>query len=88
MKLQGSAFVLVVALLSLGAAGYSRSVDSGNSSSPDQSDSVTVFLGRWDLTLKAPDHEYPSWLELSQEKGQLKAQMVGRWGNARSLPKV
>ncbi len=88
MKLQGSAFVLVVAALSLGAAGYSRSVESGNSSSPDPSDSVTVFLGRWDLTLKAPDREYPSWLELSQEKGQLKAQMVGRSGNARPLPRV
>lgn len=46
------------------------------------------FLGRWDLTLKAPDHEYPSWLEISRQDGQLKAQMVGRWGNARPLPKV
>jgi Domain of Unknown Function (DUF1080) len=46
------------------------------------------FLGRWDLTLKAPDHDYPSWLELEQENGQLKAQMVGRWGNARPLPKA
>ena len=88
MKLQGRAFVLVVAVLSLGAAEYSRSVDSGNSSSRDPAESVAVFLGRWDLTLKAPDREYPSWLELSQEKGQLKAQMVGRSGNARSLPKV
>jgi hypothetical protein len=47
-----------------------------------------AFLGRWDLTLKAPDREYPSWLELSRENGQLKAQMVGRWGNARPLPKA
>lgn len=46
------------------------------------------FLGRWDLTLKAPDGEYPSWLELALDAGQLKAQMVGRWGNARPLPKV
>jgi len=46
------------------------------------------FLGRWDLTLKSPDHEYPSWLELREEGGQLKAQMVGRWGNARPLPKA
>ena len=46
------------------------------------------FLGRWDLTLKAPDREYPSWLEISEDGGQLKAQMVGRWGNARPLPKV
>ncbi|HEY7353166.1 MAG TPA: DUF1080 domain-containing protein [Terriglobales bacterium] len=46
------------------------------------------FLGRWDLTLKAPDREYPSWLELKEENGQLSAEMVGRWGNARPLPKV
>ena len=46
------------------------------------------FLGRWDLTLKAPDREYPSWLELKLEDGKLTAQMTGRWGNARPLPKV
>jgi hypothetical protein len=46
------------------------------------------FLGRWDLTLTAPDGEHPSWLELQEQDGQLKAQMVGRWGNARPLPKV
>jgi hypothetical protein len=51
-------------------------------------DSDAAFLGRWDLTLKAADREYPSWLELSEENGQLKAQMVGRWGNARPLPKA
>jgi Domain of Unknown Function (DUF1080) len=50
--------------------------------------SVALFLGRWDLTLKAPDRAYPSWLEITQENGELKAQMVGRWGNARPLPKV
>jgi len=88
MKLQRSAFVFVIAVLSLGAAAYSLSADSGKSSSPNPSDSVTAFLGRWDLTLKAPDREYPSWLELSQQNGQLKAHMVGRWGNARPLPTV
>ena len=49
-------------------------------------ESTSAFLGRWDLTLKAPDREYPSWLELREEGGQLKAEMVGRWGNARPLP--
>ena len=49
---------------------------------------VRPLLGRWDLTLKAPDRDYPSWLELKQENGSLSAQMVGRWGNARPLPKV
>ena len=51
-------------------------------------DSASAFLGRWDLTLKAPDREWPSWLELREEGGQLKADMVGRWGNARPLPKA
>jgi hypothetical protein len=50
--------------------------------------SVKAFLGRWDLTLKAPDREYPSWLEIQQQDGQLRAQMVSRWGNARPLPKI
>jgi len=50
---------------------------------------VKPFLGSWDLTLKAPDREYPSWLELRlEENGKLTAQMVGRWGNARPLPKA
>lgn len=53
-----------------------------------QNENAKPFLGRWDLTLKAPDHEYPSWLEVSEENGQLKARMVGRWGNARPLPRV
>jgi hypothetical protein len=67
----------------LSAAAYSRQDKPGADSSAG---SAKAFLGRWDLTLKAPDREYPSWLELREEGGQLKAQMVGRWGNARPLP--
>ena len=52
-------------------------------------DSTKPFLGRWDLTLKSADREYPSWLELSLlQDGKLAAQMTGRWGNARPLLKV
>jgi len=47
-----------------------------------------AFLGRWDLTLQTPDREYPSWLEVQREGTTLKAQFVGRWGNARPLPSV
>lgn len=47
-----------------------------------------AFMGRWDLTLKAPDREYPSWLELHEKDGEVYAWFVGRWGNARPLPKV
>jgi hypothetical protein len=50
--------------------------------------SVQALLGRWDLTLKTPQREYPSWLELTEQNGQLKALFVSRWGNARPLPKV
>jgi 3-keto-disaccharide hydrolase len=46
------------------------------------------FVGRWDLTLKAPDGEHPSWIEIKDDGSQLKAQFTGRWGNARPLPKI
>jgi hypothetical protein len=49
---------------------------------------ATAFLGRWDLTLKAPDGEHPSWIEISEKDGKLSALFTGRWGNARPLPKV
>ena len=45
------------------------------------------ILGRWDLTLKTPGRDSPSWLEITQEGGQLRARMVSRWGHARPLPK-
>jgi hypothetical protein len=56
-------------------------------SSADTDASVQSFLGRWDLTLKTPLREYPSWLEITQQDGQLRARMVSRWGHARPLPK-
>lgn len=55
---------------------------------PGQAPQVKPFLGRWDLTLKAPDREYPSWLEISEMGGKLTARMVGRWSDARPLPKI
>jgi len=82
MKIRRIGFAFATAAL-LSIAAYSQNHKSATSPSADPAKS---FLGRWDLTLKAPDREYPSWLELRQENGQLKAQMVGRWGNARPLP--
>ena len=46
---------------------------------------VQPFLGRWDLTLNAPDHPYPSWLELTENGGKLQGRMVSRWGNAHPI---
>jgi len=71
---------LLIVACSLSIAG--QSADAARTS-PD-----SAFLGRWDLTLHAPDREYPSWLEVQQQGSELKARFVGRWGNARPLPKV
>jgi hypothetical protein len=73
--------VFAAAVLSVAAHSQSEKSASGSSA-----DAAKPFLGHWDLTLKAPDRSYPSWLELREENGQLKAEFVGRWGNARPLP--
>jgi hypothetical protein len=83
MKLRKATFVSVILTWGFLTGAYSEKASSSGATV-----SVTPFLGRWDLTLKAPDHEYPSWLEIRQEGGQLRAQMVSRWGNARPLPKI
>lgn len=88
MKTQKMLFVLVLVSLSVSVLAFSQPDKSGKTLAIDSDQTVQAFLGRWDITLRAPDREYPSWLELRQANGQLTAQMVGRWGNARPLPKV
>ncbi len=83
MTLRKPMFVLAILTFGSLSTAYSE-----NTPSSGAVVSVKPFLGRWDLTLKSPDHEYPSWLEIRQEDGQLRAQMVSRWGNARPLPKI
>ena len=46
------------------------------------------FAGRWDLTLSDGVRELPSWIEIVQGGGPPTARFVGRWGNARPLPRV
>ena len=84
MKIRQILFTVSIAMwLVCAAFTQAKTKSSTHGSAPEK-----AFLGRWDVTLKAPDREYPSWLEVSADGGQLKAQMVGRWGNARPLPKV
>lgn len=40
------------------------------------------------MTLEAPSRAYASWIEISVEDDQPKAQMVGRGGGAHPLPKI
>ena len=67
---------------------FSMQMYSEQKNAVDSTASAQSFLGRWDLTLKTPLREYPSWLEITQEDGQLRARMVSRWGHARPLPKI
>ena len=79
---------ITLATLSVWAWAYARGQAFHKARSSRAGEPATAFVGRWDLTLKAPDREYPSWLELRQENGRLVAEFVGRWGNARPLPKA
>jgi Domain of Unknown Function (DUF1080) len=79
MTARRSALALVISILALMM--YSTAEDSSGPKAPS-------FLGRWDLTLKTPHRESPSWLEITKEDGQFKARFVSRWGHARPLPKV
>lgn len=83
MKFGRSVFAVAMLTLLFSMGAYSE-----DKKPSDGTTSAQAFLGRWDLTLKAPDREYPSWLEITQDDGQLKARMVSRWGHARMLPKV
>src|ERR1700721_168802 len=77
LNLRRSVFALTTLILMLSVLVYSEPKNSG-----DTTASVQLLLGRWDLTLKTPLRESPSWLEITQEDGQLKARMVSRWGHA------
>ncbi len=80
------AFLRALVFFSLVLNLYAQAASPAKTSS--RSEATEPFLGRWDLTLKASDREYPSWIEISQENGELKALMVSRWGHARPLPEI
>lgn len=50
--------------------------------------SLKPFVGRWDLTIKTPERELPSWIEVSEEQGRPKLVMVGVSDHATRLKKV
>jgi Domain of Unknown Function (DUF1080) len=56
--------------------------------SSGESTSIKPYLGRWDLTVKTPTQERPSWIELSEEGGQVEGLMTGFWAHATPTGKV
>lgn len=50
--------------------------------------SLQPFLGRWDLSLKTPAKELPSWIEVSDVEGKLQIVMVGVTDHATRLARV
>src|ERR1700730_4203797 len=82
-SLQCGVLLLTTLTFSFSLRGYSEQTKPA-----DAPASIQAFLGRWDLMLKTPLREYPSWLEITQEDGHLTARMVSRWGHARPLPKI
>ena len=68
-------FILAAAAIMLFACAPAARAVSPVAGAPTSNTAASPFLGRWDLTLKAPDHEWPSWIEITEEDGQLKAQI-------------
>ena len=48
----------------------------------DGSRSARAYLGRWDLTVRTPTRERPSWIDISDDHGRIEGLMVGLWGHA------
>src|SRR5262245_14221536 len=47
------------------------------------------FLGRWDLTVKGLDSDFPSWLEIRRSgHSTLVGSFVGQFGSARPVGKI
>jgi hypothetical protein len=46
------------------------------------SGSASAYLGRWDLTVRTPTQDRPSWIEIFDDHGRIEGLMVGLWGHA------
>ncbi len=79
-----------VLLLAVGLPVWAISETVGAQAKPPSSASASVkpFVGRWDLSIKAPTRELPSWIEVSEEQGQPRVVMVGVSDHATPLARV
>jgi hypothetical protein len=73
--------VLVVAMFLL-AGVCPQPVNAQSHSAINGSRSTRAYLGRWDLTVRTPTQDRPSWIEISDDHGRIEGLMVGLWGHA------
>jgi len=78
--------LILTAILTVGA--YAANQGSAAASASSGASSLKPFLGRWDLYLKSPTGERPSWIEVSAPEGRLKVLFVGLTDHATDLKKV
>jgi hypothetical protein len=78
----------VLGYLTMGWLGFGLALGQSTAPGSLKPAEVVPFFGRWDMTLESGEGKLASWLEVLPADGQPKAQMVGRWGNARLLPKL
>ena len=72
------------AVLLLGAAAAVVALDD-----PPAARTPPTVIGRWDVTVRGPDGEYPSWFEVQQSGYKtLVGSFVGRFGSARPVSRV
>lgn len=79
---QRKLWLVVFLAATLVSWGCSQSEKTPAGSSSSKAAAIEPFLGRWDLTIKTPKEERPSWVEISEEQGKPKGLMTGFWGHA------
>ncbi|HEV2268872.1 MAG TPA: DUF1080 domain-containing protein [Steroidobacteraceae bacterium] len=53
-----------------------------NAQARPTTDGSRAYLGRWDLAVRTPTQERPSWIDISDDHGRIEGLMVGLWGHA------
>jgi hypothetical protein len=77
-------YSVILFALFLPGAPITRAASSGSGRAAPE-----AIVGRWDITIHAPDRDLPSWLEIRQSGSQtLVGQFVGVVGSARPISRV
>ena len=89
MKGEGKKLCIALILAGmLGVWGCSKSPSPKAGPSAGASVSASQYVGRWDLTVKTPTGNEPSWIGVSEAQGQVKVLVVGFGGSATPAAKA